>query len=76
MDIDEITVDTDEGTDGDETNYGYNPGMTPTTSRVRITGAAQDSDAETSGTERENTSSFRSPLPPWRHGRRTREPVR
>ena len=72
------TADADEEMDDEESeDDGHAGDTTFTTPRIRVTGMTVDSDEEmedASGSERENSFSFQTPLPPWRglrHGRRT-----
>ena len=78
----ENTADADEEMDEDESeDDGHAGDVTFTTPRIKITGIAVDSDAEmedASGSERENSFSFQTPLPSWRgfrHGKRTKSNV-
>ena len=86
---DDMNVDEESGRDNaadadeemDEDDEGYAGDTTFTTPRVKITGMAVDSDAEmedASGSEREDSFSFQTPLPPrrgLRPGKRTKSNV-
>ena len=72
----ENAADADEEMDEDGSeDEGYPGDMTFTTPRAKLTGMAEDRDAEmedASGSERENSFSFQTPLPLRRRGKRTK----